>query len=194
VPKAKPDQVIVHRIELQDTERDLLSGMTAAFQFNRIANPLVKLLNDVTGTVTVLTLLAASGLLAGITFAFAYDPDAFMDPIEQFLGQLDEAKAQAEAAGDVYASAGGPLRGIIDLIELATGSNLPDFGAGYEPPGEPSLGSQRFNDPNIFLSEAWWASTYDPASPNWVERDPLATSPLWNEGVPTGPVQEDGTF
>ncbi len=185
MPKAKPDQVIVHRIELQDTERDLLSGMTAAFQFNRIANPLVKLFNDVTGTVTVLTLLAATGLLAGITFVFAYDPEALTDPIEQFLGQYQEAKEQAEAVGDVYGSAGGPLRGIIDVIELLTGSNLPDFGAGYEPPGEPSLGSQRFNDPNVFLSEAWFSQ---------FETNPLATSPLWNEGVPTGPVQEDGTF
>ncbi len=191
MPKAKPDQVIVHRIELQETERELLSGMTAAFQFNKIADPLVKLLNDVTGTVTVLTLLAASGLLAGVTFAFIYDPDAFTDPIEQYLQQYREAKELADEAGEVYGSAGGPLRGLIDLIELLGGRNLPDFGAGYEPPSggggfwDSQVSGVRFNDPNVFLSEAWFSQ---------FETNPLATSPLWNEGVPTGPVQESGEF
>jgi len=193
MPKAKPDQVIVHRIEFQESERELLSGLTAAFQFNRIAEPMVKLLNDVTGTVTVLTLLAASGLLAGVSFIFLFDPEAITDPVEQFLGQLDDAKEQAAAAGDVYTGAGGPLRGLIDVIELLSGVNLPDFGAGFENPST-SLGGQRFNDPSVRLSDAWWAATMDPFSPYYIERDPAATTPDWNEGVPTGPVQESGEF
>jgi len=184
MPKAKPDQVVVHRIEFQESERELLSSVTTAYSIGRIAEPLVKLLNDVTGTITVLTLLAASGILAGISFTFIYDPDAITDPLEQWLGQYQEAKEQAELAANVYSEAGGPLRGLIDLIEYATGVNVPDFGAGYEP-GPPSLGSQRFNDPNDFLSEAWFAQ---------FQSNPAATTPLWNEGVPTGPVQEDGTF
>ena len=138
MPKAKPDQVVVHRIELQDTERDLLSGLVAATQFKRIAAPVVKLLNDVTGTVTLLALIGASGLLAGISFIFIFDPEAITDPIEQFLGQYREAKEQAIAAGEVYGSAAGPLRGIIDLFEFITGDNLPDFGSGYEPPRPPA--------------------------------------------------------
>jgi len=138
MPKARPDQVIVHRIELQETERELLSGLTAAFQFNRIADPIVKLLNDVTGTVTLLALIGASGLLAGISFIFIFDPDAITDPIEQFLGQYREAKEQAIAAGEVYGSAGGPLRGLIDVLELVSGINLPDFGAGFENPRTPT--------------------------------------------------------
>jgi hypothetical protein len=147
MPKAKPDQVVVHRIEFQESERELLAGMTGAYQFNRIAEPLVKLLNDVTGTVTVLTLLAASGLVAGITFIFVFDPEAITDPIEQFLGQYQEAKEQAAALGDVYGSAGGPLRGIIDVIELVTGTNLPDFGAGFENPTTPTDPRAGMNDP-----------------------------------------------
>lgn len=143
MPKAKPDQVIVHRIEFQESERELLSGLTAAFQFNRIAEPVVKLLNDVTGTITVLTLLAASGLIAGVSFVFLYDPAAITDPLEQFLAQLDDAKKQAIAAGDVYTEAGGPLRGLIDVIEYIGGVNLPDFGAGFENPTTP----REYNDP-----------------------------------------------
>jgi hypothetical protein len=145
MPKAKPDQVIVHRIEFQESERELLSGLTAAFQFNRIAEPVVKLLNDVTGTITVLTLLAASGLIAGVSFVFLYDPDAITDPIEQFLGQLQDAKEQAAAlGGDLAAAAGrGPLWGTIDLIEQVLGVNIPDFGGGFENPTTP----REYNDP-----------------------------------------------
>ena len=62
MPKAKPDQVIVHRLELQETERSILEGLSTAIMFNRIAEPTVKLLNDVTGTITVLSLLGLSGL------------------------------------------------------------------------------------------------------------------------------------
>tara|TARA_B100000745_G_scaffold299757_1_gene251359 strand:+ start:3904 stop:4413 length:510 start_codon:yes stop_codon:yes gene_type:complete len=140
MPKAKPDRVVVHRIELQETERELLSGLTAAFQFNRIATPLVNLFNDVTGTVTVLTLLAASGLLAGLSFVFIFDPEALTDPIEQFLGQLQEAKEQAAALGGDLAAAGrrGPLWGTIDLAEQLFGVNLPDFGGGFENPTTPT--------------------------------------------------------
>jgi len=145
MPKAKPDQVIVHRIEFQESERELLSGLTAAFQFNRIAEPMVKLLNDVTGTVTVLTLLAASGLLAGLSFVFIFDPEAITDPIEQFLGQLQEAKEQAAALGGDLAAAGrrGPLWGTIDLAEQLFGINIPDFGGGFENPTTP----REYNDP-----------------------------------------------
>ena len=140
MPKAKPDRVVVHRIELQETERELLSGLTAAFQFNRIATPLVNLFNDVTGTVTVLTLLAASGLLAGLSFVVIFDPEALTDPIEQFLGQLQEAKEQAAALGGDLAAAGrrGPLWGTIDLAEQLFGVNLPDFGGGFENPTTPT--------------------------------------------------------
>ena len=153
MPKAKPDQVVVHRIELQDTEREILGGLATALMFNRVADPLVKLLNDVTGTITVLTLIGASGLLAGLTFTFIYDPDSIMDPIEQFLQQVDEAKERAALVGE--AAKRGPLWGLIDLIEMATGSNLPDFGGGYEPPASSSAEQNpEYNDPSTLYLDA----------------------------------------
>lgn len=147
MPKAKPDKVVVHRLELQDTERDLLSGLSTAIMFNRIADPVVKLLNDVTGTVTLLTLIGASGLLAGLTFTFIFDPEAIMGPLEQFQKQLEEAKERAELVGE--AATRGPLWGLIDLIEIYTGTNLPDFGGGYEPPASSSFEQNPdYNDPS----------------------------------------------
>ena len=147
MPKAKPDQVVTHRIEFQESERELLSSMTTAYTINRIAEPLVKLLNDVTGTITVLALLGASGILGGVAFTYIYDPDAIKDPIEQFLAQLAEAKERAELVGE--AAKRGPLWGLIDLIEIATGTNLPDFGGGFENPSEPSTFGPNpdYNDP-----------------------------------------------
>jgi hypothetical protein len=145
MPKAPATSVVIHRIEFQETERELLSGLTAAVQFNRIATPLVNLFNDVTGTVTVLSLLAASGLLAGLSFVFIFDPEAITDPFEQFFIQLQEAKDQAAAlAGDVGAAAErGALWGTIDLIEQVLGVNIPDFGGGFENPTTP----REYNDP-----------------------------------------------
>tara|TARA_Y100000310_G_scaffold253931_1_gene260952 strand:- start:323 stop:853 length:531 start_codon:yes stop_codon:yes gene_type:complete len=148
MPKRKPDETIVHRIEFQDSERELLSSLTAAFAFNRVATPIVNLLNDVTGTVTVLALLGASGLLAGVAFTFVYDPDAITDPIEQFVQQLEEAKDRAELVGGAVKR--GPLWGLIDMIEMYTGTNLPDFGGGYEPPAasQPVQQNPDYNDPS----------------------------------------------
>lgn len=139
MPKAKPDQVIVHRLELQETERSILEGLSTAIMFNRIAEPTVKLLNDVTGTITLLSLLGLSGLLAGVTFTYIFDPDSLKDPLEQFMEQLNQAKERAELVGE--AAKRGPLWGLIDLLEIYTGTNLPDFGGGYEPPAEPSTPS-----------------------------------------------------
>ena len=145
MPKAKADQVITHRIEFQESERELLSSLGAAYSIGRIADPLVKLLNDVTGTVTVLALLGATGILGGVAFTYIYDPEAITDPIEQFMGQLADAKERAELVGE--AASRGPLWGLIDLIEIYTGTNLPDFGGGFENP-VPAAENPEYNDPS----------------------------------------------
>ena len=135
MPKRKPDQVIVHRIELQESEREILSSLSAAFNFNRIATPLVNLFNDVTGTVTVLALLGESGLIAGVSFVYIYDPSIIKDPIEQFLERLEDAKKAAEHFDE---ERGKGLWGFIDLIEFLSGQNLWDFGKGFENPRPPA--------------------------------------------------------
>ena len=38
MPKSKPTQVIVHRIELQDTEREMAEALVASKTINNIAN------------------------------------------------------------------------------------------------------------------------------------------------------------
>ena len=172
MPKAKPDQVVVHRIELQDTERDILTGLSTALMFNKIADPVVKLLNDVTGTVTFLTLLAASGLFLGVSFVFAYDPDALMDPLEQFLQQLQETKDRVDAGiGSVEdAARRGPLWGTIDLVEELFGINIPDFGGGFENPTQAATNPE-YNDP----VDLWMGNLDQPTSTEEIWRQSYAS-------------------
>jgi len=134
MPKKKPDQVIVHRIELQETERQLLRDVAFAYSFNRTTSPIVELINDNT---TMLLILSAGAAYLG----FTYIPPALEEGVnllQDWKDQYDEAVAAGgiiRERVDVVGGAitRGPLWGVIDLYEALTGTNLPDFGSGYEP-------------------------------------------------------------
>jgi hypothetical protein len=57
--KSKPDQVIVHRIEFQQHERELLELATASYSVNNVVTPFVRLFTD-EGFLIFLTLLLES--------------------------------------------------------------------------------------------------------------------------------------
>ena len=59
MPKAAPTQVIVHRIELQETERALLETAVAAWSLKNVSKSVFNLTSDVT-TVLILILLYES--------------------------------------------------------------------------------------------------------------------------------------
>jgi len=142
MPKRKPDEVIVHRIELQETERHALEMAAASYSFRNIANPIIALINDNTSLMLILTIVA--GYLG-----FKWIPpkvEEGIDIITDFKDQLDSAVAQGTVVREswnVYregsiepawdAARRGPLWGTIDLIENVLNINLPDFGGGYEP-------------------------------------------------------------
>ncbi|HIO21182.1 MAG TPA: hypothetical protein EYN18_02140 [Nitrospirales bacterium] len=113
--KRKPDQTITHRIELQEKERELLShivyleGTTKAF--NNVAEPIVKLMNDVTGMITVMSILAATGI-TGVGFVFLASEDLSIGTVvDQFLSQRQQAAvAQGlDIAAAPFESLPGPL-------------------------------------------------------------------------------------
>jgi hypothetical protein len=138
--KRKPTQVIVHRIELQESEREILRDMALAYNFNRVSQPLVALINDNT---TMLLILSAAAAWIG----FTYIPPVLEEGVnllQDFKEQLDHAVEQGtilrERVDFVGESLGrGPLAGIIDMAEAVLGVNLPDFGSGYEPGDRPDL-------------------------------------------------------
>lgn len=92
MPKPKPTQVIRHEIVLGRAEREMIDGPLMAFAFGKVAQPVVDLLNDVTGTITFFTLLAAAGL-TGVTFAFLVSEElSVAGVVDSFLDQREQAK------------------------------------------------------------------------------------------------------
>ena len=87
----KPKETIEYVIRLQDKERQMVESAIGAYQVNRIATPLVDLLNDVTGMATVLSLLALVGI-TGVSFAFVVSDDlSVAGLVDAFVSQRDQA-------------------------------------------------------------------------------------------------------
>ena len=64
MPKAKPDQVIVHRIELQETEREALDTLVASNAVRNVGAAVGSIINPILGA-------SVAGLVAwGATMAF----------------------------------------------------------------------------------------------------------------------------
>ena len=57
MPKAAPSQVIIHRIELQETERRILEQFVNAYTFEQVSNPVVEILKDVSALYAVVTMI-----------------------------------------------------------------------------------------------------------------------------------------
>jgi len=100
--KKPSDQVFELRFSLQDYEREMFSSAIGAYQMNRIMTPIVTLMNDVTGMIVFLTILAAVGV-TGVTFTFLtamLTSDASVaDAIDQFVTQRDQAIAAGATVG-----------------------------------------------------------------------------------------------
>ncbi len=100
--KRPPDKVIEYRISLQDYERDMFNSAIGAYQMNRIVTPIITLMNDVTGMVVFLTILAAVGV-TGVTFTFLtamLTTDSSMaDVIDAFTTQRQQAIAAGATVG-----------------------------------------------------------------------------------------------
>ena len=100
--KKPSDQVFELRFSLQDYEREMFNSAIGAYQMNRIMTPIVTLMNDVTGMIVFLTILAAVGV-TGVTFTFLtamLTSDASVaDAIDQFVTQRDQAIAAGATVG-----------------------------------------------------------------------------------------------
>jgi len=87
MPRSKPKETIVHRIELGTYERTRLDEIAGAYQINRIATPAVDLLRD--GTAMI-------GVLAIVTFlwpGWKKDPATDEDLTDQqLLWVIDDEK------------------------------------------------------------------------------------------------------
>ena len=57
MPKTKPDQVIIHRIEFQETERDLLKTALTAYSFRNATKGIFNLTSDLTTVILLIILV-----------------------------------------------------------------------------------------------------------------------------------------
>ena len=175
MPKAKPDEVIVHRIELQQTEREILEMAGAAYSFDRVTRPIVALINDNTTMLLILTTVAT---MLGIK----YIPPALSELEgdlkgaygllrsfqEQYESAVDQGLIERQSLTDLLFQtvdpAGirkGPLVGLVNLINPG---GRQDVAQGY----------------SYFRPEGWAESVYgggqapilNPDGSEWQPGDP----------------------
>jgi hypothetical protein len=117
MPKAAPDQIIIHRIEFQETERQMLQDLTTVWSFNRVMDPLVRLINDNT---TLLLILSGAAAWLGFTYVPPLLEDAY-NQLQDWKAQFDAAVAQGVVAQERLELVGGlltrgPLWGLLDIL------------------------------------------------------------------------------
>lgn len=57
MPKAAADQVIIHRLELQETERALVEQFVNAYTLEQVSSPVVEILKDASALYAIVTLI-----------------------------------------------------------------------------------------------------------------------------------------
>ena len=57
LPKAPPDQVIIHRIEFQETERELLKSVLTAYSFRNVTRGIFNLTSDLTTVILLIIMV-----------------------------------------------------------------------------------------------------------------------------------------
>ena len=67
MPKAKADKVVIHRIEFQEHERELLDLMAVSYSINKIFKPLMNLsLYSAVMITSILGIIAAEGFVSNL--------------------------------------------------------------------------------------------------------------------------------
>jgi hypothetical protein len=112
VPRAKADNVVIHRIEFGGKERELLEGALVAFQFNRVASPVVSGMSDVSFMLTL-----------GALLTFFY-PDIVLPKAEDGMDAVAEAISTGIKAGQDRAAAERAATGEATLDDATGATDL----------------------------------------------------------------------
>jgi hypothetical protein len=138
MPRPKPDQIIRHQIVFGEADRKILEGFKDSYLLSNMSGNFVKLINDVTGTATLLALIGISGVL-GVTFVFSASTvaiaaggssvfDEFYEAFKFAKGEQandanarNAARANAKTAAKITGSLldplpGDPIARIIDML------------------------------------------------------------------------------
>lgn len=152
--KLPPSEVIVHRIEFQQKERELIESLVGAIQFKQIGEPILDIFTDPVkiGTLAITTaaLLELLGVVDFIPDSLKYDiRDGIFATVEaaveQVQGVIDAAEVLVEEGAEVvgglnvaYQYAMDPTwqdPGLVAGIEAAAelGIYIPGFLVGQQP-------------------------------------------------------------
>jgi len=107
VPKSKPTQVIVHRIELQESERRILEQVSAGYTFRNVSKGIFNITSDLT-TVIILCIVLETvwpGRFAGVvrTILDAISDNQVGGIVAMAIGGAwEDARAARDAAGDTF--------------------------------------------------------------------------------------------
>lgn len=140
MPRPKPDQIIRHQIVFGEADRKILDRAIDSYTISQLSRNAVTLMNDVTGTITFLTLLASTGVL-GVSFVFLVSESlsakgAINLIVDEFRQQYREAvqkrQVDRETAQERGASVVGGLENLVDQIlkpfyAITGGIDMPDL-------------------------------------------------------------------
>ena len=165
MPKLPPNEIIRHELVLGKAERELFRNTLEAYQFNRIADPIVKGLSDVTFTATVAALLAL--VLGRALDDLGLDPDWREITKDMTPEQIkDWLESQNIVIGGLFALvvalSGGTALGVV-AVGVAGSAAVEGAEYAYEEVEEAALNNQRISS---FIS--WWQSLNLPA---WAQSD-----------------------
>jgi len=162
------NKVVEHRITFGTKEREQIDQLTNSLEvqnyskaFENLATPMVNLMNDVTGMIVFLTILAALGV-TGATFTFLYaasradDVAAVMDA---FLTQREQAVILAGGEVIFGAVPGGSFfwRWFARTFEFGYTSDEGGSTNGFQP--ETGPGSPGFQHPAYQDDQPTWSGT-----------------------------------
>ncbi len=126
MPKAKPDKVVVHRIELQQSEREMLETAIGAYSLNQVLDPVVEVLKDVSAVYTLITLYE---LITGKESGIPTPAD-----VPEWIRELRDSvlvRNAERAAEDFIDAAQDPGGAIADLWRAISPFGRSDIAQGY---------------------------------------------------------------
>lgn len=131
MPKAAASQVIIHRIEFQESERRLLESVVTAYSFRNVTKGIFNLTSDLTTVVILLIVMeyitGREFLTGGILAALA-SGEGFASALADMWNQFRQTDEYREAYDDRASSVLGGLVNVFEnIIGIFTGEATDRF-------------------------------------------------------------------
>jgi len=129
MPKAPATEVIIHRIEFQESERELLRQVAAAYTVNRASKAVYNLTSDATTVIVLIVLYEMitekeTGILDAVGNLGGDLTSALVEGFRDYRASQEYQEEYQERATSVF----GGLRNLLDnIIDALTGGPVDRF-------------------------------------------------------------------